>query len=242
MAAVYALPTDGGPASERFRAYTKLAESRLPVGGYNPMTGKDVMATIGALLAIDAEAVAADAANDLLGLLGLDDEISLSLAVATPGLWTERLMTEVEHRLMGRFPNEVTLWIDEPAPVERVAEEARAEVVRVLWRNRHGQPRTVADAGGQEGLAAALSNSPAAGQKPDVLVADALEAYAGDTSLATKVALLYGDTAARAFGVDPIGLADRRGLEHCAAVTRRRLAEAAAGELLRTGWGPASRH
>ena len=43
MADVYRLSRQGGAESPRFRAYAAAAGQRVPIGGYNPMTGQSVL-------------------------------------------------------------------------------------------------------------------------------------------------------------------------------------------------------
>lgn len=110
MAEVYRQPTDGGLRSARFHAYTALAELRLPVRGYNPMTSRPVLDTVEALLAIDAEHRIETLANEVAAALGFEEHVTMHLTVATPGMWTDRLATEVHHRLAAPDPGGVLWW------------------------------------------------------------------------------------------------------------------------------------
>ncbi len=199
MADVYRLPTTGGPNSERFKAYVALAGSGLPVALYNPMTSKPVLETIEALLAIDAEAIAERFCGDH----------DLSITVATPGLWTDRIATEIEYRLE-KTVNTVFLWTGEEVSPDVVRRETIAQVVRI-----EHPARTARELAIREGLAYASGGE--AGE-PDEAVAQALEIVGDEASVPTAAALLYGDDAAKLLGFLPLGLADHAGYRHCIAV------------------------
>ena len=215
MAEVYRLPAEGGPESPRFGAYVELGRAGVPVSGYNPMTTKPVLPTIERLVAIDAEAIAARAASEAADRLGWTDEVALVLTVATPGMWTDRLGTEVEHRLTGRGAREVLLWTGEDTGEAAVASAAVAQLVREVWRARNGLPGTVVAAAAQEGLA--LSMAGMRGTR-SAEAAAVLEVLGDDTTLSSMVAFLYGDTAAEALGFTPVGLGDRVGESHAVAL------------------------
>ena len=200
MAGVYARSTSGGPESDRFTAYVAAARDRAPIAGYNPMTSKDVASTIAALLAIDAEAVVAEAAGD---------DVVLFVTVATPGMWTDRVSTEVHHRL-GPPTGQVLLWTGEDTSVETVRREAVAQAARL----RHGPVRTVRDAARREGRAYALAGMTGALHE---LVADAIDVVGDDEGLGTMAALLYGDDVAVQLGWTPLGLPWLAGYDHAIA-------------------------
>lgn len=204
MADVYRRSTDGGPRSERFAAYVAAAGEGLPVAGYNPMTSKPVLATIEALLAVDAEGRLERAATGPEGVL--------HLTVAAPGMWTDRLATDVEHRLLLHDPGGVLWWFDEPVTAAGVDAAIAAQLVRFA---RPGPPATLAEAVEQEGRALV-----AAGERGrlDDVAADALAVLAGDTTLSTMVAFLWGDPAAEAMGFTPLGLPAGAGLAHATAL------------------------
>ena len=209
MADVYRLPVD-----ERFDAYTALAPV-APVSGWNPMTSKPVLATVERLLAIDAEAVALEAASTAAATLEWTDDLPLAIVVATPGMWTDRVATEVEHRLVAKRRGEVLLWTGEDCGRDAVAAAAVAQVAREVWRARHGVPGRVVEAAAQEGLA--LSMAGMVGRLSSVAAA-ALEVLGGDTTLSSMVAFLYGDPAAEAMGFSPVGLGERVGERHAVAL------------------------
>jgi hypothetical protein len=241
MAGVYALSTEGGPSSERFRTYRSIMlDDHVPAAGYNPMTSKPVVETIDALLAIDAERIVADAAREFAQRLALDGDLVLFITVAAPGLWTDRVTTEVEHRLSptnwSGGPGSVLLWTGEDVSEDVVVREAVAQLVRVAWMSVHGGPPvTTAEAAGQEGLAYAVTGT--AGRRSDT-AADAIEVVGSDPALATKTALLYGDEGAEMMGFLPLGLGTNEGYDHAIAVATDAATRSDAGDLLRKAWTP----
>jgi len=248
MAKVYRLPTDGGPESPRFRRYVELAKDGAPVAGYNPMTGKDALGTVEALLAIDAEDKAKDTANLYAEELGIADDVDLSITVATPGAWTDRLATEIEHRLGGRRWKEIVLWTGEDVGEGNLRAVATAQTVRVGWALLHRPPRSVAHAAGQEGLAGAVVDAAAAGvgeppvppvdDPADRSVAAALDVFGDETDLSSRAALLYGDEVARQFGWMPLGVQPSAGYGYAKARATVALKDRSAKELLRDAWTP----
>jgi hypothetical protein len=216
MAEVYRRSPVGGRDSPRFATYVELGQEGLPVSGYNPMTSKDALGTIERLLAIDAEAIVAETAAATLERVGSDDAVvALAVVVATPGLWTDRLGTEVEHRLAGRGRNEVVLWQGDDVGVEAVRAAAAADTVRAVWAGRYGIPATVRDAVAQEGLALVMAGM---GGRLNDEAAAVYEVLADDTTLSSMVAFLFGDDAATAMGFTPVGLRPRVGERHAVAL------------------------
>jgi hypothetical protein len=245
MAEVYRLTTEGGPESPRFQRFVELAKDGAPVSGYNPMTSKDALGTVEALLAIDAEDKAKDTANQYAEELGIEEDLDLAITVATPGLWTDRLATEIEHRLGGRRWKEIVLWTGEDADEEAVRAATTAQAVRAAWALLHGPPRRVSHAAGQEGLAAAIADAEASAPEPepdedpgDRSVAAALDVFAEDTELSSRAALLYGDEVARQFGWMPLGVKPSAGYAYCRAKATEALKESPAKDLLRDAWTP----
>ena len=217
MAEVYRLPAEGGPESPRFGAYVELGRAGVPVSGYNPMTSKPVLPTIERLLAIDAEGVATVAAMATAQQLGWTEDLDLVLTLATPGMWTDRLATEVEHRLVGKGAREILVWSGEDTGEGAVASAAVAQVAREVWRERNGVPATVVAAAAQEGLALSMAGMRGARSAEAAFV---LEVLGDDDTLSSMVAYLYGDRAAEAMGYTPVGLGDRAGESHAVALAR----------------------
>jgi hypothetical protein len=205
MADVYRLSASGGPDSPRFKRYVEiLRETGLPISGYNPMTSKPALETVEALLAIDAETIAEEIARD----------VTMFITVATPGMWTDRIATEIEHRFQKRSP-EILLWTGEDVNAHTVRTEAFAQLVRMT-----DDVRTTAEVAMREGRAYAMCGCEG---EPDEAAAEALRVVGDDTSVPTTVALLYGDEAAKVMGFTPLGLGDHAGYRHCIAVAAETL-------------------
>lgn len=242
MAGVYRSSARGGPRSARFAAYVELGRAGVPVSGYNPMTSKHALGTVEALAAIDAERLVGNAAEECLAVLDVDPgpDVELTVTVATPGMWTDRLATEVEHRLAGRASGEVLFWTGEEVFVGAVRHEAVAETVRVVVAAVDGPARSVEQAVAREGLACALAEAHAPAEtrtlEPDTTVAEALAVVGTDRALGTKVAVLYGDAAATALGWTPLGIPPYAGYRHATACAHAALADRPARVLVERGW------
>lgn len=217
MADVYRRSTAGGVDSPRFHAYTAAAAERVPVAGYNPMTSQPAGATVEALLALDAEAVAERVATDVAARLGFDGDLVLHLCVKTPGMWTDRIATEVEHRLIRGPVEEVPFWTAEPVDHGLVEAAVTGQVVRAVWaaaRRPGAPPATVDEVVGREGVALALAGETGAASSD---VAGALEVVGDARDPATAAAVLYGDDVARHLGWTPLGIAPMAGYRHAVA-------------------------
>ena len=222
MAGIYQLSREGGPRSPRFTAYVKHAEHVLGLSGYNPMAGSAALETVNALIAMNAEDMAGQALLDVAARCDVHEPMQLALVVASAGMWTDRLATEVQHRTDAkRAPlcGTIQLWTREPIAEADVRREAAAEAIRTAWTMFHGMADTAGKVLAREGFAYAPSINAAAppADVNDTSVPDAL-AILGDTAnLGEIVALLYGDDSARQLGYSPLGLRDRAGFRWAAA-------------------------
>jgi hypothetical protein len=240
MADIYQLSTDGGPDSPRFTKYVDLNRDGYPVAGFNPMTtSKETVETVDALIELDAEELASATANDCARDLGLRADIGLSITVVTPGMWTDRLATEIEHRIGGRRWSEILIWSGEKVDADLLRLLTKAQMVRAGWATMHQPPRTVAQLAGQEGLAGAVARpegepTPA----PDPAVAEVLAAVGDDGHLATRASFLYGDEVAQKMGWSPLGIGPSAGYAHSIAVAIETLKAKTASKLLRSEWTP----
>jgi hypothetical protein len=63
-----------------------------------------------------AETRLEDAAKRTAQRLGYTRDDSMHITVGTLGMWTDRLATEVEHRLLAKDPGGVLWWFDALAP------------------------------------------------------------------------------------------------------------------------------
>jgi hypothetical protein len=224
MANVYGASISGGPESARFRAFVDAAANMIPVHGYNPMTSKPVVRTIETLINMRAEDLLETIANRTARLLDYEQNDTMHFTVATPGMWTDRLATEVEHRLLAKDPGGLLWWFDQKVDPEILEFEIVAQTVRLINQrrttptaNNAGAPANLAAAARQEGEAGAI-----AGHRGAIhpAAAEVLDVFGSDTGLSTMVAFLYGDSAAEQMGFTPLGLVDRTGYEHAVALAR----------------------
>jgi hypothetical protein len=233
MQQIYRLSRDGGPRSERFQAYVARVEHAWGLVAFNPMAGSAALDGVEALLALDAEAVVRQAADAVAHACAYDEPITLALVLASPGLWTDRLATEVEYRTtQPRRAGHglVYCWSKEPATIEALRREAAAEAVRVMWTALHGAATTLPAVLAREGLAYAMAPGDAdamdpAGSPDERAVLDALDVL-GDSAVMSDVAgVLYGDPTSVALGWPALGVPDRAGprwaIARAAAIVRR---------------------
>lgn len=213
---------------ERFRTYVNtmvggsLDDVALPpMIAMNPMGKEHVAATYDALLALDAEAVAAEAlAEAKQRLIAVPGQFRVGLTVADDvgGGWTNRYAAE-----MARFNGEqlrkrgwitVGFWTGEQPSVEKVRETVLLCVFRMAYAQQHGWPTTLRQMLAQESAAAAF-----AGVQQTLLDEDELAYTHGvlaplldTTDYATQFAALWGDEAAAQFGYQALGLSPYAGI------------------------------
>jgi hypothetical protein len=236
MAQVYACSRSGGPRSPRFAAYVALVEHAWGLSSFNPMAGAAAALAVDTLIALDAEAVAADAAERVLELCDWRDPITLAVVVASPGMWTDRLATEVRHRTLAdrrAAHGEILLWSGDASAIDDIRIESAAEAVRTIWTAVHGPTRTLEDVLSREGLAYALARPSTASSPTDPTVAEALEVLGNTSTLGDIIAVLYGDHAASTLGYTPLGLGEHAGYEWAIERASRLVARMGAAEALR---------
>jgi hypothetical protein len=239
MAEIYQLPREGGPASPRFKRYLELIPRCYELVAYNPMAGPHALETTKQLLAIDAEAVALEAAREAASLCSYPDPITLAVVLAAPGVWTHRLTTEIEHRTSRRPPaghGLVLQWTRETPTAGQVRREAIAEAVRVMAVALREGSESVASLLHREGLAYALAGNPYGPVTPEdeQAVGDAVEVLGSSDKMADMAAVLYGDPAAAALGWSPAGVAEHGGYRWAIARAGQRIKDAGACAVVRT--------
>lgn len=247
MDTVYELSRAGGPKSERFAAYVALTATNWGIVPFNPMAGDAARDAVQALRERGAETIAHETARSLTRRCEYTDTITLAVAVRSPGMWTDRVGTEVDERAIGKervaHRGVVSLWSRESCTASDVAREAAAETVRVMWHALHGVPDTLHRVLAVEGLAYALAEgygglgpySGDAAPEDAPAVRDACDVL-GDTRQAGEiVGVLYGDGAATHLGWTPLGITRYAGYR--CAITRAAtlVREHGAGAVLRAG-------
>ncbi len=210
----------------------------LPLSAFNPMAKEHVTRRLDDLLAADVEAtlaatlaeLAPSIRNRLAAVLPL--RVGLVVADDAAGGWTDRVLTDVQHRfesapMLRRGFLVVLLWSgdpDVPGPAlrRRVEVEVRAAVERAAFELEHGPAATLAERMAQEGAAARAAGAvPGFGDlpAPDSLspsqrreIAATLAPYRESTGTPIVVAALYGDDAAASVGYPPLGVPAAGGL------------------------------
>jgi hypothetical protein len=222
---LYALPR--GPA--RFAHYLSLLKDPAsddvrypPLVALNPMAKEHVAALVEQLLALDADALAAEvAASTAAALADVPRQFNAALVVAddAAGGWTNRFASEFAQRTAidprhKRFWVTGVLWSSEPARVRAVREAMATAVFRAAYVLRHGQARTLRELLAQEGYALAAAGCSGPTLEPDDLdyTREVLAPLLDAADQPTLVACLFGDGAARALGYRPHGLSERAGL------------------------------
>jgi hypothetical protein len=197
MAEVYRLDRTGGADSPRFRRYVELA-AQHPIHPYNPMTGSpEALVTVEHLIDVDAESV----------VDGLCGDRVMSIAVLTPGAWTDRAFTEIEYRT--RAHPIVWFWAGEHVDTEMVSARTRMQLARLAWQDHNGAPDTVRRLSAQEGAAMLTADRRPSG---DVERSRSVfEVVAEESDMGTFIAWLLGDEVAEAAGYAGLGLAAEDG-------------------------------
>jgi hypothetical protein len=238
MAEIYRLSREGGAASPRFRRYRDLVSRVYELAAYNPMAGPHALETVEQLIAIDSEAVALKAASEVADLCSYREPITLAVVLCAPGLWTDRLATEIRHRTLGRPPRGrglVLHWTRDPPTTEQIRREAIAEAVRVMvvaLRTRHESVTSVLD---REGMAYALGGNPY-GPVTAVdarAVSEAVDVLGDSDQIGDMTAVLYGDAAATALGWTAAGVPEHGGYRWAIDQAGRRISKAGASSALR---------
>ncbi len=213
--------------SERFRHYLHFMVGDsddvtfLPMVSMNPMGKEHVAATYDALLALDAESIAADALAEAEQRLShVRDEFRVGLVVADDlmGGWTNRYAAEMSrfnaqpqlkrHWIVARF------WTSEQPSSEKVRSEVLTAVFRMAYAQQHGWPTTLRQMLLRETLAAAFAGVTDSPFDRDELAytRDVIAPHLDSTDYPTQFAALFGDEAAAMFGYQALGLSPRAGL------------------------------
>jgi len=238
MAEIYRLPREGGAASPRFKRYLELVPRSYGLVAYNPMAGPHALETAEQLLAVNAEAVALEAAREAASLCSYPDPITLAVVLCAPGGWTDRLTTEIEYRTSRRPPSGhglVLHWTRATPTAEQIRREAIAEAVRVMVVAVRAGGDSVASVLHREGLAYALGGNPygPVTVEDEHSVGDAVEVLGTSEKMADMTAVLYGDAAATALGWAPAGVAEHGGYRWAIDRAERRVKDAGAPAVVR---------
>ena len=219
----------------RFRQYlrTMLNEDGTglelpPLGAMNPMGKDHVTALLDALLALDADGIAVQAAAEAaVELVDEPGEFKATLVIADDlmGGWTNRYATEFTFRFpaqaLTRPPRWLKhdwitglLWSSEPASEQAVREGILTAIYRMAYIQRHGVARTLPDMLVQEGhvMARAGCTGPVLDAEDIEHTREVLIPYLDADDMRTCIECLFGDAAGRTLGFTPRGLSPWAGL------------------------------
>lgn len=221
---LYSLPR----GFERFREYLRTmvdagtGDLKLPLSAMNPM-GKDHLPRfLDTLLGMDAEREAARAAAEAQSTLQAEPggyKVCLVVSDDLVGGWTNRYTSEFGCRFRQKAYYKRgwivgLLWTSETYALPQIREEVLMCIYRAAYIQRHGYARSLGEMLAQEGDAMARAGSTAPALDGDDLAytREVLASYLQKTDHPTLLAALYGDTAARQLGYEPLGLSPRAGL------------------------------
>lgn len=206
------------------------------------MAGPHALDAVHQLMALNAEARARASALEVVERCKFPGDVTLAIVVASPGMWTDRVATEVRHRTSAKRRaghGEILLWTGDVLDAGLVLREAAAETVRVMWTTLHGAADTLGALLAREGLAYALASNPYGPSSPldDATVAEGITVLGDTSTLGDIVAVLYGDAVASCLGWTPIGLAEHAGYRWAIARSAARIVSLGAAEaLLERAW------
>jgi hypothetical protein len=196
----------------------------------NPMGKEHVTTLLDALLAMDADGIAARAlaetAADLANEPG-DFKAALVVADDLKGGWTNRYATEYTLRFPGgaaargelprwakHFWVNGVLWSSEPASERAVREAILTAAHRTAYVQQHDPALTLRDMLAQEGrvMAKAGCMRPVLEEDDIAYTREVLAPFLGATDKRTVMECLFGDAAGQTLGFSPRGLSPWAGL------------------------------
>jgi hypothetical protein len=212
MRELYERPRDAA----RFRAYLELlrggtGDVAVPVGAFNPMAKPHVLARLDELLAMGAEAAAAEACREAERRLpGLGSwRVALQVPDDVAGGWTDRDQVDGAHRFEGaaevkRGLATVLLFVSDPAEAGSVRRRTLATLARRMRQRDAADPRTLREMVEQERDALGF-----AGERAEPLAPaerERFERRLDATVFGTRFAAFFGDEAAERLGYPKLGL------------------------------------
>jgi hypothetical protein len=208
---------------------------RAPLLAMNPMGKEHVAALLDQYLALDADAVAAQAvgtaAAELADVPGTF-KAALVMADDLMGGWTNRYANEFEYRFgwdrrapamtanptLPRWLNHFwifgLLWTSEPARPQHAREAILTAVHRLAYTHEHGPARNLRDMLVQEGhiMLKAGCTAPALDAEDVEYARQVLVPFLDATDNRTCMECLFGDEPGRTLGFTPRGLSPWAGL------------------------------
>jgi hypothetical protein len=220
----------------RFRQYLRVMtggdDTSLdlpPLGMMNPMGKEHMTALLDALLALDADRIAADAvAAASADLADSPGEFKIGLVVVddVKGGWTNRYATEFTLRFpQGSAKKARPKWLKDywltgavwgsELAGERVVREAILTAAhRAAYLQRHGPGRSLREMLAQEGhvMARAGCTEPVLDVEDIEYTREVLIPFLDADDMRTAIECLFGDAAGRTLGFTPRGLSHGAGL------------------------------
>ena len=220
---------------ERFQAYLKAIINDegddvryMPMVAMNPMGREHVAERLDELLALDADAAAAEAIAEALSRLGdVPDVLQHGLVIVDDvrGGWTNR----TNYDFWGRFGLEMPLkrpwlmtglWVSEAPSLQHICQSVLLTVFRLKYIQQHGQPKTLREMLVQEGAAGAFAGlQPRHDAEEIAYTREALAPCMDSTDYAVQIAALYGNQAARMLGYEPLGVSEHAAFDMALADT-----------------------
>jgi hypothetical protein len=253
---------------ERFRRYLRTispdgANLELPsLVAANPMAKEHVTALLDALLALDADGVAARAGAEAGAQLSDepgDFKVALVVVDDLMGGWTNRYAEEFHWRFQVSPPppgelrvprwtkfywiNGI-LWSSEAATEQTVRAAILTAVYRAAYIQRHGPARTLRAMLIQEGavMARAGCTGPVLDADDIAYTREVLTPFLDAQDKRTAIECLFGDAAGRTLGFTPRGLSPWAGLALALHDARQKSPQKTATDGTRTEHGSESRH
>lgn len=194
-----------------------------PLVAMNPMGREHVAARLDELMALDAEAIAADAAREVARHFpNLDGDYKHGLVVVDDlhGGWTNRFTVDAGMRfgdgsaMLKRGWLSTMLWVSETPTAESVRRAVLASVFRSFYRFGQDAPRTLRQMLAQEGAVGRFAGLTPTLDADDLDYSrEVLASYLDSDDWAVCMAALFGDQAAISLGYPPLGLSASAGLD-----------------------------
>lgn len=211
---------------ERFNQYLRLISDGQggirypPLIAINPMAREHLNERLDEVLGMGAESIAAEAlryAEPYFSSFDGDFQHGLAMADDVRGGWTNRYTSEASLRFSLKPGTTrgwlvTILWVSETPSATRIREEVLGSVYRMVHIQQYGTPKTLRQMMEQEGKAALFAEMTPHLDEEDLDYSRyVLEPHLDTTSYPVIIAALYGDTAARMLGYEPLGLSERAG-------------------------------
>jgi hypothetical protein len=196
----------------------------------NPMGKEHVTALLDALLAMDADGIAARALAASATVLAKEPgnfKAALVVADDWKGGWTNRYATEYKFRFPGgatargelphwakHFWVNGLLWSSDPASERAVREAILTAAYRTAYLLQHGPALTLRDKLAQEGHVMVKTGcvGPVLDEDDIAYTREVLAPFLGATDQRTVMECLFGDAAGQTLGFSPRGLSPWAGL------------------------------